>query len=664
MTISWQDHLRSAKLWLNRFAHSAHGVVALRLLAVLGLYTASRALFYVFNRDLLADLPEGGLARAFAGGVRFDLSAIMWTNLLYIAVQLVPLKRLHHQGAQRILAGIFVATNGVALGANCLDLAYYRYTLRRTTTAVFAEFKHEGAFTTLLPQMAWDHWPALLVWAFTIAALLGVVWLVHLSREPWPASSRRYYLTGAAAFPLAAALVVAGARGGLFNVSHRPITLSNAAAYVDAPQHTALVLNTPFSLIRTADKEPLEPRHDFASNEELAQVYTPEHTLAGPARPRNVVIIILESFGPNAIGFVHQGGADGSLASYTPFLDELASQCRAYRWAFANGLHSIDALPPIVASIPNLKQQYVLSHYSANHLAGLATLLARAGYETAFFHGAPNGSMGFDAFAHTAGFAHYYGLDEYPNHDDYDGAWGVWDEEFLQWTAAKLALTRTPFLATVFTVTSHSPFHLPARYQGKFKGGASLAHEVMGYTDYALRRFFATAREMPWYRDTLFVITADHSAARTEREFATRLGRFRVPLLLCDADNPALAGFDDLPAQHADIMPTVLSYVGYRGSFVAFGRDLLAPGPRHAVNYHPAGFYQLVADDVMLQHDGQAPRALYRYREDGLLRKNLLRAEPERVEGLTRLLTAIIQQYNNRMREDRLTLAEPTLAGQ
>jgi uncharacterized sulfatase len=85
-----------------------------------------------------------------------------------------------------------------------------------------------------------------------------------------------------------------------------------------------------------------------------------------------------------------------------------------------------------------MDEPYITSKYQANNIAGLASILKPFGYSSAFFHGARNGSMGFEGFSQIAGFQQYYGLNEYPNKKDFDGNWGIFDEPFLQFCAQKL----------------------------------------------------------------------------------------------------------------------------------------------------------------------------------------------------------------------------------
>lgn len=219
----------------------------------------------------------------------------------------------------------------------------------------------------------------------------------------------RYWGLSILIMALVGGLSVGGMRGG-FRHSTRPINISNAAKYVERPEQVAIVLNTPFSIFRTLGKTAFKPVH-FFEDQELSKIYSPvyqpEQSASGSNieqdRP-NVVLIILESFGREHIGAFNRDLEGGSYEGFTPFLDSLIEQSWAFDHAYANGRKSIDALPSVIASVPSLVQPYIVSEYSTNKINGLAGLLSRIGYETAFYHGAPNGSMGFHAFTKMAGY--------------------------------------------------------------------------------------------------------------------------------------------------------------------------------------------------------------------------------------------------------------------
>ncbi len=271
-----------------------------------------------------------------------------------------------------------------------------------------------------------------------------------------------------------------------------------------------------------------------------------------------------------------------------------------------------------------------------------------------FFHGARNGSMGFQAFANATGFEEYYGRENYNNDADFDGRWAIWDEEFLQYYANMLASFPKPFASAIFTASSHHPFKVPMRYEGFFPQGTLPIHQCVGYTDNALRRFFNNVSKQDWFNSTLFVITADHTSLTAYPEEKTSLSVFEVPIILYHPGSQ-LKGYSELVAQQMDIMPTVLNYLGYSNSYLAFGDDLLSESSKDnsAVNYYN-GIYQYIEDDFLLQFNGSKSVALFNITTDKKLKNNILDKNIEQGASMEKRLKAIIQQYMSRMKLNKL----------
>jgi phosphoglycerol transferase MdoB-like AlkP superfamily enzyme len=450
--------------------------------------------------------------------------------------------------------------------------------------------------------------------------------------------------------------MVGGIRGG-FAHSTRPITLSNAGEYVEDPKHISIVLNTPFAFIRTMGKTKVQ-RARYYNNEEVESIYPVEfhpHDTAG-FQPQNVVVIILESFSKEFFGIYNSEKENGTYKGYTPFLDSLARHSLTFEHSFANGRKSIDGLPSVVSSIPSLGVPYFLSPYSGNKINSMASLLRKKGYHTSFFHGAPNGSMGFQAFMNLAGVEEYYGMNDYKEKADYDGIWGIWDEKFLGFYADKLNTFKPPFFSAFFSLSSHHPFKVPAEYENKFKGGPLVIHKCIQYTDYSLKKFFDTVKDMPWYHNTLFVITADHTSSEIQfEESRTAWGFYSIPVLYFKPDN-SLSRMDSTVTQQTDILPSVLGYLKFDEPFVAYGRNIFSSTGEPCAFQYKDNAYQLIQGNYLLLFDGKRSLALYAYTTDRLLRENLLTIHPDIAIEMERKIKGVIQQYNNRLIEDRMTV--------
>ena len=505
-------------------------VGASNLLLVMVLYTISRLFFFWVNVDLYPNVSVSHLLEMLAGGLRFDLTALLYLNSLYLLFVLLPLPstiRNHHNYISTAKWAFWVP-NILGSIVNCMDIVYVRFTDRRTTCTVFTEFQNDGNLVSIIWQSMWQYWYVTL---FGIALLTLLIlctrkqWLVATPHKTW------VYYTAEIVLMLATIyFIVIGIRGG-FGKYTRPITISNAMQYTNTPQETAILLNTPFSLMKSLENTMYIHPHYF-NDEEIEEVFSPIHTDKIEENGRlgqvNVVVLILESFSKEYIGFYNQH-IDG-YNGFTPFLDSLLAQSVTYTHSFASGRKSIDAMPSVLSSIPMLIEPYIVTPYSTNAVSSLAACLKEEGYATAFFHGAPNGSMGFQAYARSAGFEQYLGMDEYDGIEAFDGTWAIWDEEFLQYYARSMNQMKQPFMTAIFTASSHHPFRVPKQYEGVFPRGTQPIHQCVGYTDYSLREFFAYAKQQDWYKNTLFVLTADHTNQVSLPEYATAKGIFEVPI--------------------------------------------------------------------------------------------------------------------------------------
>jgi phosphoglycerol transferase MdoB-like AlkP superfamily enzyme len=629
-------------------------VLAYRILLILLLFSFCRIGFFLFNHKMFPDVSVSQFFTILKGGVVFDLSAVVYINMLFILLQIIPFEIRYNDIYQSVLKYIFFITNGIAIAMNGMDFVYYRFVDKRATADVFKTFEHETNIVKLFFRFLFDYWPATL---FTLFVWIIMVYFYNKvkPKQPEPSGKIVYWAVNVLMIPVVAALVIGAARGG-YKHSTRPITISNAARYVDNPRDVAIVLNTPFSFFRTFDKKSLV-KYNFYDDQKLTELYNP-HYISSKSKPfsgDNVVIIILESFAREYIGSLSPQLEGGTYKGYTPFIDSLISVSLTFNVSIANGKKSIDAMPSILASVPSLETPYTISHYANNQINGLAELLKRKGYYSAFFHGAPNGSMGFDSFAKVAGFNDYFGLDQYPEKSDFDGVWGVWDEPFFKFFAGKLNSFKQPFLASIFSVSSHHPFKVPEKYTGKFKKGPAPIVEVVGYTDFALKELFDEISLSPWFKNTLFVITADHTNESIHKEFQNNFGSYSIPIIFFKPGSD-LKGIKNRISQQIDIMPTVLSYLNYDEDYIAFGNNLLDDSYESFAFNTSGSTYHLYMKDHIFEMIDNKPIGLYNYKNDILLEKNLLGTEQELQFQMEEKLKAIIQTYNSRLIDNNMVI--------
>ncbi len=316
----------------------------------------------------------------------------------------------------------------------------------------------------------------------------------------------------------------------------------------------------------------------------------------------------------------------------------------------------MEGIPAILAGLPALtNESYITSSYGSNRFTSIANTLKAKQYSSAFFHGGTNGTMGFDAFCNAAGFDSYYGRSEYNNDQDYDGNWGIWDEEFFQYTNKKVSEMQKPFLATLFTLSSHHPSSIPEKYKAKFTEGELPILKSVEYADFSLRKFFESASKEKWFDSTLFIITADHTGPSIDAYYNNNYGRFQIPVLLYK-HNSSLRGTSKKTVQQIDILPTILEYVNYAEDYYAFGNNMLdSINTGYAVNFSYGGIYQLFQENHMLQFDGERTIGLYNYKTDSLLQINIADSAMVREKKMSAKLKAIIQTYHYGMIHNKLT---------
>ena len=197
-------------------------------------------------------------------------------------------------------------------------------------------------------------------------------------------------------------------------------------------------------------------------------------------------------------------------------------------------------------------------------------------------------------------------------------------------------------------------------YEEKYKDdGKNSIHRCIRYTDMAIKKFFETASKQPWYKNSIFVLTCDHTNGFDKDVYNTDLGIYAAPLIIFDPTGETVKperrnGI----AQQIDIMPTVLSLVGYNKPYVAFGQDLTNTKDEDswAISYNN-GIYQFVKGDYFLQFDGNTPTGFYNYKKDPMLKTNIKNTENAKIQDeMTRTLKAVIKDYMRRMERNELII--------
>ncbi len=610
----------------------------LQCLLLLSLYEFVRLLFWLVNRSQFQTASWNILLEAFAQGARYDLSAIALTNGALFLLYLLPVPLSWMNWQERLVAVLGGLINGFFLGLNVVDIEYYRFTGKRFTWDSFAIGKDILGQIVQVSVYYWYYTALILTIGF------GFIWL---SLRILKRQEREKLWSRMASTLAVLALAALAGRGGW---QHKPLIPAQAYAG-DTGTLGILILNSSFTLLKSSDKALLRPLA-FMKEEQARQILVAKD--AGEPveliqRPKNVILVIMESFGKEYV-FPPQG-----KPSYTPFLQSLALKGSSFPQAFANGRRSIDALPAILAGVPAwMDSPFITSPYQTNRLMGFPRMLKEHGYRTQFFHGGDNGTMFFDVMAGRFGFSEYIGAKEYPDQRDHDGRWGIFDEPFLQYTVKRLGEDPKPFFATLFTLSSHHPYTIPEAHKNRFPKGTLEIHESLGYSDYAMQKFYESSAQEPWFKDTLFIFTADHTQKTEYPEYETIVGHFRVPMIFIMNDRPLPFPDYNRPVQHMDIMPTVLDALGVElHGYPRFGSSLLRTDKRPGIVLNEGPRYILFGKNSLLSWNMETDQIhSYDWPRDTLLKSEQSFTQKSSFDF--EFLKAQVQCFNNGMVQNTL----------
>ncbi|WP_282786826.1 LTA synthase family protein [Flavobacterium croceum] len=628
-------------------------VLLYRILLAYLFYMIARILFFAYNFSLIKINSFTDFLSLSIHGLAFDSTAILYTNLLFIVLSILPFYINTKNSFQKILFYLYFITNLLVYATNFIDFIYYKYTFNRSTRASLDTLENEQNKWLLFSNFIIRYWHV-----FTLFFILCFVWIFLYKKVKITNELRKfnasYILSSILGFLVIGALVVGGIRGD-FKKSTRPINMLDASRYVTDASQADFVLNTPFAIIRTWNTNTFKKVQLVDKNTIDSLIVPIKQYQNFPKTKPNVVIFILESFAKEYVGAFNKDMPIPNYKGYAPFVDSLAQHSLIFTKGYANGYKSIHGMSSVLAGIPSFKDAFTSSPYPKQKIESLVSVLKNEGYDTSFFHGAPNGSMGFLGFGNILGFDHYYGKNEYNNDADFDGSWGIWDEPFFQYFNKTISAKKQPFMATLFSVSSHEPYVVPEKYKNKFPKGDNAMHQCIGYTDYALKQFFKVAKKQPWYNNTIFVLVADHDNLIYYQEYGKDQNFHTVPILFF-TPSEKFKGVNTDWAQQIDIYPTLLDMIGYEKPFRSWGRSLISEKkvPPFVMRYS-SDKYQMMSGNYICTFDGEKAVGFFD-KNDKELQHNLIKNRNAEMNVLEQRCKAFLQDYMQRIIDKKLTL--------
>ena len=583
-------------------------------------------------------------------GLTFDTSAILYSNVLFILISLIPFKNYSSESFQKKMMILYFTTNLITYSTNFFDFIYYRFSQSRLTTRVFDILENETNKMSLAGSFIYNYWHVFIFFFIMVFLWITLYRKINLKKYT-PKYSFKFISFSIITSLMIIFLCVVGMRGGLGNAT-RPINMVDAHRFVKKGIHADFVLNSPFCFIRTFNKNHFNKKY-FMKESEVDKLLNPVRKVNDSIYSKpNVMILVMESFGREYIGAFNKSRKIENYVSYTPFLDSLSNHSLIFTNAFANGRQSIEALPSILASVPSFKVPFTSSPYSNQEIQSLVSVFKDKGYSTSFFHGAPNGSMGFLGLSNILGFDNYYGKNEFNDNSLYDGYWGIWDEPFLNYVKNETDKLVEPFFSTFFSLSSHEPFYVPEKYKGVFPKGDVQMHQVIGYSDNALKLFFDSAKNELWFENTLFIITADHTNQFWYPFYSSPINRFAIPILFYHP-NGSFKGVNDELTHQMDIFPSIVDLVGYDKPINSWGRSLFSNSGKPFSIHFSGTVYHFITDKYILVFDGDSVIGIYD-KEDQWLSNNLKENSNINFSNEEKYLKAFMQDYMNRIIEKKL----------
>ena len=462
---------------------------AIFVLTLLAVTTLLRFYFFMKTSALYEGYQTDLMLISFVHGLRFDLSALIYLNCGFIFLIYFNFFR-----KSKTFHLIFAFLNALMVGVSVADTEFYLSYGKKMSPSFFSKIRGTGFET--LSSMIYAHGFIILVLVLSLFFFYRLTRSLYKKKE---GSLRVYPLY----FLICIAVGLLGIRGGF---QKRVLGKTHIHLYAGGKAWASeLTSNTVHNLIRRKYRN-FFPGENF---EKRMKIELSPRVKLRPLdlnkTPKNIVIIFVESMSSY---IVDQEG----LLDFD-FLKENPDSSLFVNDTYANGRHSIDALMATFFGVPSyFDVDIVESKYLGNKWVGMPTVLSKHNFSSVFLHAARGGTQYFDSATNIAGFQKYRSiLDEYNPPEEMRGLWGVHDDFMYDKSIEILDTYESPFLATIFTTSSHMPF-VGTPLNPSSLGTKELDYAAaVNYADQSLERFFEKAKKTKWYEDSLFVILADHN---------------------------------------------------------------------------------------------------------------------------------------------------------
>lgn len=311
---------------------------------------------------------------------------------------------------------------------------------------------------------------------------------------------------------------------------------------------------------------------------------------------KNLVIIICESFAAHRIGCLSK-----IQPSPTPRFDSLSKNGLFLTNCFANGPRTQYALVNILGGFPAVLSQNPIRRKGINEFHSIANVVKKNNYNTFFMTAGDAGYDDMDMYLTQGGFDEIIDKDNFSKYR-FKNEWGICDEDLFDSGYQKIIATKQPFLATLLTISNHSPWDIPSYFLKEHPEvqNFSIRDALYYYSDYAISRFIHKMQSWDGYKNTIFMIVADHGEAIDAQDGQFKI--FHVPVLILNSQLENKE-FNKICAQ-CDLAPTLVNLMNIRGTYHFMGQNIFDENfipfavSRH---YSPTLFY--ITDSIVLMEN-------------------------------------------------------------
>ncbi|MBU2645050.1 LTA synthase family protein [bacterium] len=495
-----------------------------------------------------------------------------------------------------VLHLILIINAGALLG----DIVYFGFVKRHITYEILF-LKELGELRTILSMALTSYLPYLICF-FIVIRIVSIFW----KRGSTLTKDHSIGMIDYGIYVTVFLMLAIFTRGGL---GSKPIAIIDAFASGNTQQGN-LILNGVFSMSHSLLKAE-NINHHFFEEIDALKIAGFDIKQAGSPYPlqqrstltpthHNLVFILVESL---SIKYMDSYGGNGY--GVTGNLDRLAREGIRFVNFYANGQRSVEGIQATLTGIPPIVGMPTIATGLVANYSKLGTLAEENGYATIFLQSSKKRSLRIDSIAGSTGFREYYGKEDMPPQLDYpdpEGArWG-WDYEMLMKAADRMEMVNKPFLVYAITSTTHTPYpRLPAELE-KYPPHSNSENgflNTLNYTDWCIGEFFKRIESSFWFKDTIFIITADHALAHYQK--GELRDRFQIPLIVY-APGIVKPAVIDTVASQIDMMPTIIDILRLQGNYSSYGDSIFRiPKNRFAI-FKEGSVMGIITEKGFLRH--------------------------------------------------------------